>query len=90
MSFMTYEEIGKEIGITKQAVSQIIKKGINKTYNNILHNITETKNDYFEALMIMVSFFNIDNNDDFNQMYKLIDKNIKENIETSYEWKKEK
>jgi len=85
---MTYEEIGDELGITKQAVSQNIKKGINKVYNNIVNNLTD--GDYFEALMIMVSLFNIDNNDDFNQMYKLINKESKENIESSYEWTREK
>jgi len=83
MSFMTYQEIGNELGITKQAVSQNIKKGINKTYDYIYDNLSEG---YFDALLLMVKFFNINNNDDFKQMYKLINKHTKEKIETSYEW----
>jgi len=85
MSFMTYEEIGDEIGITKQAVSQNLKKSINKVFNYICDNLADN---YFDALMLTVSLFNIDNNDDFKQMYKLINKDTKEKIELSYEWKK--
>lgn len=83
MSLMTYDEIGVEVGITKQAVSQNIKKGINKVFDYIYTNVARNP---FEALLMMVVFFNIDNHDDFKQMYKLINKQSKKLIENTKEW----
>jgi predicted DNA-binding protein YlxM (UPF0122 family) len=80
---MTYDEIGAEIGITKQAVSQNVKKGVNKIFNYIHENIAKSP---FEALSMLVIFLNIDNHDDFKQMYKLIDTKYKKSIERSKEW----
>lgn len=86
MGFMTYEQIGNEIGITKQAVSINIKKAVNKVFSNIT-NIADTP---FEALTLFLAFLNIDNNDDFKQVYKLINKEHKSKIENSPEWQKNK
>jgi len=83
MSLMTYEEIGDEIGITKQAVSQNVKRGVNKIFNYIFLNIAKSP---FEALMMLVAFLGIDDHDDFKQVYKLIDKQFKDVIEVSKEW----
>lgn len=85
MGFMTYEQIGNDIGITKQAVSNNLKKAINKVYDQIL--IKVTKCNAFAALMQMVFLFNIDNHDDFIQMYKLLSKENKQIIEDSCEWR---
>jgi len=83
---MTYQEIGDELNISKQAVSQLIKKGVNKIYKYMFQaNIVQTP---FEAIQAITMFFNIDNHDDFKQMFKLFDNNIKKEITTDEEWKK--
>ena len=83
MSFMTYDEIGADIGITKQAVSQNVKRGVNKVFDYIYSSITKNP---FDALSMLVVFLNIDNHDDFTQMYKLIKNESKKLIEDTKEW----
>lgn len=83
MSLRTYEEIGNKLGITKQAVCQNTKKAINKVYNYIEKNCAENP---LDAIIILTTFLNINNHDDFKQMYKTINKNTKKRIELSSEW----
>ena len=84
MSLMTYEEIGSELGVTKQAVRNNLKKAINKSYEYINDYIGGTP---FESLRILTLFFGITEHKDFQQMYKLIDKKIKKLIEGTNDWK---
>ena len=86
MSFMTYQEIGDEMNITKQAVSQLVKKAVNKTYRTIANG--KYVDSPFEAVKAMTLFFNIDNHKDFTQMYKILDDSIIQEIENDEEWKK--
>lgn len=83
---MTYEEIGNELGITKQAVCQNTKKAVNKVFDYIEKNCSENPMD---AVMMLTAFLNIDNHDDFKQVYKLINTNVKKRIESSSEWIKQ-
>ena len=83
---MTYEEIGEELDISKQAVSQLTKKAVNKVYKTIV----KTTSSPFEAIKTMTLFFNIDNHDDFKQMFKILDNDTKEEIQDDEEWNKYK
>lgn len=85
MSLMTYDEIGSELGVTKQAVRNNLKKAINKSYEYINVNIGKTP---FESLTILTLFFGITEHKDFQQMYKLINKKLKKLIEGTDDWKK--
>jgi len=84
MSLMTYEEIGEELGVTKQAVRNNLKKAINKSYEYINNHIGDSP---FESLRILTLFFGITEHKDFQQMYKLIDKKIQKIIEGTDDWK---
>ncbi len=83
MSFMTYEEIGKEMNISKQAVNQLLNKAIDKTFK-VISNNTDSP---FDAIKTMTMIFNINNNKDFQQMYKILNKKYKQEIENDKEWK---
>ena len=80
---MTYESIGKELGISKQAVSQHMKKGINKLFLGV----EKISDDAYDTLKTLVYSLNINNHADFKQFYKLLNKDIKERIESNEEWR---
>jgi len=84
IGFMSYEEIGKELGVTKTAVYQNVKRGINKAYKHLEKTCSDlTPLDILETILLI---FNIDNHDDFKQLYRLFSPKIKERIEQSEEW----
>ena len=88
MSFMTYQEIGDDLDITKQAVSQLVKRAVNKTYKTIVNS--KFVDSPFEAIKVMTVFFNIDNHKDFMQMFKILDNVTIQEIQSDEEWQKNK
>ena len=74
----TGSEIARELNISRQAVSQSLKRAIIKTYEGLLvENICDTPT---EAIMFMRDWFGVDDDEDLQQFYDLFPKYIKDDI----------
>lgn len=74
----TGSEIARELNISRQAVSQSLKRAIVKIYEGLLsEKICETPT---ETLMFMRDWFGVEEEEDIQQFYDLFPKYIKDDI----------
>jgi len=74
----TGSEIARELGISRQAVSQSLKRAVTKVYSGLLEKgITERPT---ETVLVMQSWFGIEDEDDIKQFYDMFPKNIRDEI----------
>jgi len=75
---MSGSEIARELGISRQAVSQLLKRSISKVYNGILEKgLTDTPT---ETAMFMMDWFGIEDEEDIQQFYDLFSVEIQDKI----------
>jgi predicted transcriptional regulator len=75
---MSGSEIASELGITRQAVSQVLKRAIGKVYRGLLDGgVTESPT---KTLLLMRDWFGIETEDDIKQFLNLIPANIRKEI----------
>lgn len=72
---MNGEEIAKELGISRQAVGQTIKRAVNKVYTGLVKN---HKNSPSLAFLQMQDYFGITDKDDIDDLLKFLSKDNKE------------
>ena len=74
----TGSEIARELDISRQAVSQTLKRAVTKIYNGLLEeNITESPT---ETILFMRDWFGITDEEDLQQFYDMFPKNIRDEI----------
>lgn len=74
----TGSEIARELDISRQAVSQSLKRAIVKVYDGLLsENICDTPT---ETIMFMREWFGVADDEDIHQFYDLFPKRIKDAI----------
>ncbi len=77
---MTGSEIARELGITRQAVSQSLKRAISKVYYGLQEqNITESPT---ETIMFMRDWFGITDEEDIQQFFDLFPKKIRDEVKS--------
>jgi DNA-binding transcriptional ArsR family regulator len=75
---MSGSEISRTLGITRQAVSQALRRGMEKVYYNLLESgLTETPT---ETVMFMREWFGVMDDEDINQFFDLLSKEIQDEI----------
>ena len=70
---MNGQQIGDELGITRQAVSKILQKAIHKVYYKL-------EGSPKEKLMSIINGFNINDDSDMKAIYKLLPNSEKDKI----------
>ncbi len=76
----TGSEIARELDISRQAVSQSLKRGVIKVYKKLLDDsICDTPT---EAIIFIQEWFGIQDEDDIQQFLDLFPKQIKDDIKT--------
>ncbi len=74
----TGSEIARELDISRQAVSQSLKRAIIKVYEGLLsEDVCESPT---EALLFMRDWFGVNDDEDIQQFYDLFPKYIKDDI----------
>jgi len=74
---MSGEEIAKELGVTRQAVSNILKKAMDKMLTGIMK---ETGLGAFESASALAEFLQVDE-DDYNNFFRLFPPKTRKTIE---------
>lgn len=75
---MSGSEISRKLGITRQAVSQALKRAMEKTYYGLLdRKITENPT---ETVLFMRDWFGIIDDEDIEQFFDLFPKDIQDEI----------
>ena len=77
---MTGSEIADELGISRQAVSQSLKKSMKKIYRQVKKlNLADTP---FEIVLVMMTFLNINqaSKQDVEEFYCLFPKDLQKEI----------
>lgn len=77
-------EIGRELETTRSNVSQTLKRALTKVYNKILYE-HELASRPTEALLLMLKHFNINNDEDAQEFFKILPKQIKSEVENDIE-----
>jgi len=74
------EEIATELGITRQAVSYNLRRGMKKMYNYVLDK--KWADSPFEAITVLMRMLNLNTSDmdDIKSFLSLFDKNIIEEV----------
>ena len=74
----TGSEIAREMNISRQAVSQALKRAVTKVYNNLQsENITDSPT---ETILYMREWFGITDDEDLQQFFDMFPKSIKDEI----------
>jgi len=74
----TGSEIAREMGISRQAVSQTLKRSIKKIYDGLLERgITDNPT---QTLMYMMEWFGLTDDEDIQQFYDMFPKKIKDEV----------
>ncbi len=74
----TGSEIARELNISRQAVSQTLKRAITKIYNGLLdERITENPT---ETVLCMREWLGIDDEEDLQQFFDMFPKSIRDEI----------
>lgn len=75
---MSGSEISRRLGITRQAVSQALKRAMKKTYEGLLEEkITSTPT---ETILFMREWFGIIDEEDIEQFFDLFPREIQDEI----------
>ena len=75
---MSGSQISRELGISRQAVSQALKRAMKKIYEGLLaEKITENPS---ETIMFMRDWFGVTDEEDIEQFFDLFPKNIQDEI----------
>lgn len=74
----TGSEIARELDISRQAVSQTLKRAVTKIYRGLLEN--EVTDNPTETILFMRDWFNITDEEDIQQFYDMFPKDIREEI----------
>ncbi len=77
---MSGQEIAKELGITRMAVSNTLKRALKKLHTNVKK---ELKMNDFEAAVAIQIGMNVDNEDDIKSFFKLFPPDVRKKIEAS-------
>ena len=78
-SHMNQEDIADQLGFTKGAVSQIVKRSLHKIYKNV-----EKKNKHLnplEIVLVISELFDVKTRIQFNKFYRSFPKPIKKQVE---------
>ena len=74
----TGSEIARELNISRQAVSQTLKRAVTKIYNGLQEDgITESP---METILYMRDWFGITDEEDIQQFYDMFPKSIRDEI----------
>lgn len=74
----TGSEIARELDISRQAVSQSLKRAISKVYKGLMENkVTETPT---ETVMFMRDWFGVEDEEDIKQFFDLFTSDIQDEI----------
>lgn len=74
----TGSEIARELDISRQAVSQSLKRAISKVYRGLLEEkVTETPT---ETVMFMRDWFGVEDEEDIAQFFDLFSREIQDEI----------
>ena len=74
----TGSEIARELNISRQAVSQTLKRSVTKIYNGLLaEGITDNPT---ETILFMREWFGVTDEEDLQQFYDMFPKTIREDI----------
>lgn len=76
---MSCAEIGEDLGITRQAVSQTLKRAVKKVYNNII-NLEDSEGSPWLAFTIMSKFFGVSDQKDVNMFMTMLPKKVQKDI----------
>lgn len=75
---MSGSEIARELNITRQAVSQSLKRAVTKVYEGLIEeNITETPT---ETIIFMMDWFGISDEEDIQQFFEMFPKKIRDEV----------
>lgn len=75
---MSGSEISRALGITRQAVSQALKRAMEKTYRGLLsEKITDNP---IETVLFMREWFGVVDEEDIEQFFDLFPKDIQDEI----------
>jgi predicted DNA-binding protein YlxM (UPF0122 family) len=75
---MNAGEIADNLNITKNAISQILRRSIKKVYNTIRKNDKYITT--FDIIRLMVDMFNIKEENEYRAFYKMLPVTVKENL----------
>lgn len=79
MIIRSQAEISRKLGCSRANVGQSLRRSIKKMYKNILkENLASSP---FEAFEYLTGFLNLECEEDINEFFKTMPKNIKEEIE---------
>lgn len=78
MILRSQAEISRELNCTRANVGQSLRRSIQKMYKNILKE--NLANSPFEAFEYLTGFLNLHGEDDINEFYKTMPKDIQEEI----------
>lgn len=76
---MSCAEIGEELDITRQAVSQTLKRAVKKVYNNVI-NLEDSEGSPWVAFNIMSNFFGVSDQKDVNMFMTMLPKKVQKDI----------
>lgn len=72
-------DIARTLGISRQAVSQVLKRAIRKVYRGLLdEGITESPT---KTLLFMRDWFGVETEDDIKQFLNILPKSIKQEVQ---------
>lgn len=78
MIIRSQAEISRELNCTRANVGQSLRRSIQKMYKNILkENLASSP---FEAFEFLTGFLNLDGEEDINEFFKTLPKNIQEEV----------
>jgi len=76
---MNGAEIAAELGITRQDVSQLLKRALVKVYNNV--RVLEPQSKPFEVCSLMCEILNVDQTpEELRKFFRLLPRHLKETI----------
>ena len=74
----TGSEIARELGISRQAVSQSLKRALTKMYTGLINEgVTSSP---IETIMYLRDWLGVTDEEDIQQFYDMFPKNIKDDI----------
>ena len=80
---MTGSEIARDMGISRQAVSQTLKRAMGKMYRGVMDNgLEETPT---EAVLFLQKFLNVTDEEDIQQFFELFPTDIQNEIKEDAE-----
>ena len=76
-------EIAEELGTSRQNTNQVLKRGMAKVYNKMLHERQITSSPT-ETLTELLRFFGVEHEEDTQEFFKILPETIKQEIKDDY------